>query len=71
MAPSADRLSYAEMVAGLRKMIASKADWLETFSSGSKKRPDHEIEIQRKHLAVLQQAAEDYQRAADRPTRSA
>ncbi|MDX3927650.1 MAG: hypothetical protein QHC90_17810 [Shinella sp.] len=52
-------------------MIASKADWLETFSSGSKKRPDHEIEIQRKHLAVLQQAAEDYQRAADRPTRSA
>jgi len=67
MTDASDRLSYAEMVEGLGKMITSKTDWLETFSSGSKKRPDHELEIQRKHLTVLQQAAEDYQRAADRP----
>lgn len=62
-----ERLSHADMADDLRKMVTSKAHWLETFSSGSKKRPDGELEIQRKHLTVLQQAAEDYQRAADRP----
>jgi hypothetical protein len=62
-----DRLPHVEMVDGLRRMITSKSDWLETFSEGSKKRPDHEIEVQRQHLSVLQQAADDYQRAADRP----
>lgn len=71
MTDSAERLSHADMAEDLRRMVTSKADWLETFSSGSKKRPDHELEIQRKHLAVLQQAADDYQRAADRPARSA
>ena len=71
MSDSAERLSHADMAEDLRKMVTSKANWLETFSSGSKKRPDHELKIQRKHLTVLQQAADDYQRAADRPARSA
>ena len=66
-----ERLPHVDMADDLRKMVTSKADWLETFSSGSKKRPDGELETQRKHLTVLQQAAEDYQRAADRPARSA
>lgn len=66
-----DRLSHAEMAEGMRKMIAAKSGWLETFSDGAKKRPDFEIETQTQHLRVLTQAAEDYQRAADRPTRNA
>ena len=67
MNADADRLSFSEMAEDLHKMVTSKSVWLETFASGPKKRPDQEIEIQRKHLTVLQQAAEDYQRAADRP----
>ncbi|MBB3977389.1 hypothetical protein GGQ64_002595 [Rhizobium azooxidifex] len=62
-----ERLSCADMAEDIRRMAASKADWLETFSNGPKKRPDYEIQTQRKHLGVLQQAAEDYQRAAERP----
>ncbi|RSC31227.1 hypothetical protein EGT36_21375 [Agrobacterium sp. FDAARGOS_525] len=61
------RHSHAEMVDGLEKMITAKAGWIETFSTGPKKRPDHEIEIQQKHLSVLRQAVEDYRRAANRP----
>ncbi|WP_312809317.1 hypothetical protein [Agrobacterium cavarae] len=60
------RHTHAEMVVGLDKMIAAKSGWLETFSTGPKKRPDHEIEIQKNHLSVLMQAAEDYRRAANR-----
>lgn len=61
------RISHPDMAEGMRKMATAKSGWLETFSSGAKKRPDHEIETQQKHLQVLEQAAEDYQRAADRP----
>lgn len=67
MTGNSERLSFPDMADDLRRMANSKAVWLETFSSGSKKRPDHELEIQRKHLTVLQQAADDYQRAAARP----
>ncbi len=61
------RLSFEDMADDLRKMATSKTWWLEACSSGPKKRPDHELDIQRKHLKVLQQAAADYQRAATRP----
>ena len=61
------RLSFEDMADDLGKMAVSKAWWLEACSSGPKKRPDHELDIQRKHLKVLQQAAADYQRAATRP----
>lgn len=66
MPQHAERLSFGDMADDLTKMATSKSWWLEACSSGPKKRPDHELEIQRKHLAVLQQAADDYQRAADR-----
>ena len=66
MTEDAARLSFADMAEDLHKMATSKAGWLETCSSGPKKRPDHELDIQRKHLRVLQQAVEDYQRAASR-----
>lgn len=61
-----DRLSHNDMVHGLDSLAQSKADWLSTFSDGKKKRPDHEIETQRQHLAVLRQAADDYRKAVER-----
>jgi hypothetical protein len=48
----------------LDKLVYSKTTWLGDFAQGAKKRPDHEIEVKRRELAVLRQAAEDYRRAA-------
>ena len=60
------RFTNDEMAYELDRMIRSKADWLETFSSGHKKWPEHSIEHKRLELAVLQQAEADYRRAANR-----
>lgn len=60
------RLDFNEMAAGLDRLIIAKTTWLQTYSSGPKKRPDFEIEIQFAHLKVLEQAAADYRRAAIR-----
>jgi len=41
--------------------IASrKLDWLNSFSQGRNKRPDHEIEAARREVAVLREIADDY-----------
>lgn len=56
--------SPSEMVAELGKMIWSKQAWLDTFSSGVKRRPDHEIETRQRELSVLKRAEADYRRAA-------
>ena len=60
------RLSHAEMADEIGKMVWSKQTWLDDFSSGSRRRPPHEIDTKTCELAVLRQAAEDYQRAAER-----
>lgn len=60
------RLTHAEMADAIGKMVWSKQAWLDDFSSGSRRRPDHEIETKSRELAALRQAAEDYQRAAER-----
>ena len=60
------RLSHADMAHELSKLVYGRVDWLSRFSTGSQKRPDHEIELKRGELAVLQQAQEDYQRAAEK-----
>lgn len=62
----AERFSYDEMAHELSKLSYGKADWLHRFASGKQKRGDHEIELKRRELAVLQQAREDYQKAAER-----
>lgn len=62
------RLPHAEMADEISKMIWSKQTWLDDFSSGSRRRPSHEIETKTRELAVLRQAAEDYQRAVKRAT---
>lgn len=61
-----ERLSHAEMAEEIGKMVWSKQTWLEDFSGGSRPRPPPEIETKTRELAVLRQAAEDYQRAATR-----
>lgn len=60
------RLPHDQMQIELTKMAVSKIDWLQRFSSGRDKRPEHEIDTKRRELSVLQQAKEDYQRAAER-----
>jgi hypothetical protein len=60
------QFSHSEMAEEIGKMAWSKRAWLETFSSGSNRRPDHDIETRSRELAVLQQAEADYRRAAER-----
>ena len=60
------RLSHPEMAEEIGKMVWSKRTWLDTFSSGSNRRPDHEVEVRRRELEVLQQAEADYRKAAER-----
>jgi hypothetical protein len=61
-----DRIPHSEMADEMDKLIYSKTDWLSRFSQGQDKRPDHEIEVKRRELAVLRQAAADYRAAAGR-----
>lgn len=61
-----DRYPHAEMADELALQIASKAAWLADFSSGPKRRPQHEIQTKERELRVLEQARDDYRRAADR-----
>jgi hypothetical protein len=62
----AERITHTEMAYELAKLVYGKLDWLQRFASGKSKRGDHEIELKRRELAVLQQAKEDYQNAAER-----
>jgi hypothetical protein len=54
------------MAEEIGKMVWSKRTWLDTFSSGTNRRPDHEVETRGRELEVLQQAEADYRRAAER-----
>ncbi|MHA6645660.1 hypothetical protein [Mesorhizobium sp. A623] len=60
------QFTHAEMAEEISKLVWSKQTWLDTFSSGSKRRPDHDIETRERELAVLQQAETDYRSAAER-----
>ncbi|PWJ81542.1 hypothetical protein C7441_11074 [Pseudaminobacter salicylatoxidans] len=44
----------------VRASIIAKRTWLDSFSRGRKKRPDHEIEKQRHDVLVLLAIEEDY-----------
>ncbi len=61
-----DILSHQDMADGLRQMATSKKFWLDNFSSGGKKRPEHEVTQQRQHLKVLNHAADHFQAMANR-----
>jgi hypothetical protein len=61
-----NRFSHAEMAEEIGKLVWSKRTWLDTFSSGMHRRPEHDIETRQRELAVLQQAEADYRKAAGR-----
>ncbi|MBZ3691008.1 hypothetical protein [Phyllobacterium calauticae] len=61
-----DRISSSEMAEELNKLVIGKASWLQDFSQGKRKRPDHEIETRWRELKVLKQAASDYSAASER-----
>lgn len=50
------QLSVAAILEGLNRQIRSKHWWLQNYSTGAKKRPDHELRSRRHELAVLVQA---------------
>lgn len=58
-------INYETKLSIVRAVIAGRQDWLERFSSGKAKRPDHEIEQKRSELTVLRTIAEDYARAVE------
>lgn len=58
--------THAQMAEEMSKLAWSKQAWLDTFSRGAKRRPEHDIETKQRELAVLQQAEADYQAAASR-----
>lgn len=60
------RLTHREMADNFAGQARSKAKWLMDFSTGRNKRPDHELEQRRADLRALEQAAGDYERAAER-----
>ncbi|SFJ54648.1 hypothetical protein SAMN04515648_4531 [Phyllobacterium sp. CL33Tsu] len=60
------RIPNHEMADELNKLVIGKATWLQDFSEGRRKRPEHEIETRWRELAVLKQAVSDYSAAADR-----
>ena len=60
------RIPHDQMADELDGMIYSKATWLADFGQGRNKRPEYEVEKQRRYLDVLRQAAEDYRNARKR-----
>jgi hypothetical protein len=58
-------IPYAEMADELMKLVYSKHTWLNQFSGPKHPRPEHELVVRRRELAVLQQAAADYRHAAE------
>ncbi len=64
------RIPHGDMSWELARLVGSKAHWLANFSSGRNKRPDWEIERRKEELRVLEQAQNDYRRAAERDAKN-
>lgn len=45
----------------VRAILLAKIAWLDSFSAGRSKRPDHEIAARRQEVLVLRAIAEDYE----------
>lgn len=56
----------SEMLQWLDIRIASARMWLDDFSQGKRKRPDHEILTKRKDIEHFNEIRIAYQRALDR-----
>lgn len=45
----------------IRAIIRAKVTWLDSFSTGRNKRPEHEVEAKRQEVTVLRSVADDYE----------
>lgn len=63
---TAERFPSDVMALELEKLIVSKYEWLNRFSDGRNKRPEHEIDRVKREAAVLSQARADYYRKYER-----
>ncbi|MBO3760377.1 hypothetical protein [Ciceribacter sp. L1K22] len=54
----AEVLPRHELLDGLQVLIRAKVWWIENFSVGTRRRPDHEVSARRRELAVLVQASD-------------
>jgi hypothetical protein len=45
----------------IRSIIRAKVTWLDSFSTGRNRRPEHEIDGRRHEVTVLRTIAEDYE----------
>ncbi|WP_192258627.1 hypothetical protein [Mesorhizobium caraganae] len=61
-----DRIPSLTMADEIDLMIYAKTAWLADFGQGPKKRPDFEIDLKRRELAVLKQAAFEYRASAEK-----
>lgn len=61
-----ERIPSLDMADEIDRMIFSKSTWLSDFGQGRNKRPDWEIEIKQRELAVLEQASFEYRASAER-----
>lgn len=57
------KIPHEEMALELQKLAWSKKAWIADHGS---KRPQHEVETRKRELAVLEQAASMFERAARR-----
>ncbi|WP_173931371.1 hypothetical protein [Chelativorans sp. Marseille-P2723] len=60
--------THSEMALELQKLVWSKTTWLSDHGS---KRPYHEVETRKRELAVLEQAAAMFERAAKKQEEAA
>lgn len=63
--------SFAHLADSFEAQARTKATWLETFSSGRNKRPDHEIEHKREEMECLREGASWFRRAAEKERNAA
>lgn len=61
-----ERIASLTMADEFDLMIYAKTVWLADFGQGQKKRPDHEIDLKRRELTVLKQAAFEYRASAEK-----
>lgn len=66
-----DRFTHQEMADHLHAMVASKREFVRNHSGGKDPRPDWVLTLERRNLAVLQQAEHDYALAAARQEKAA
>lgn len=59
-------LTIQQKLACVEKIKGERVTWLQTFSSGKNKRPDHEIASKRDDVTALEAVAQDYRNAIAR-----